>query len=203
MFFENGHASHLEILDLSYARIDLFCMTKLCETLNNNDNCTELTCLYLKNVTLEYEDASVLFDTLTKGLWKLTKLNVTACSLTDRCIPMLVEALQDERCQLTVLLLGENDIGDEGAGMLFEDALTKEHCKLTELDLSECSLTDRCIPSLCKALQDERCKLTKLWLYINQFTGKGKTLLDDVQEYPSCKSRGLKLFYEVTYTVLL
>jgi hypothetical protein len=91
------------------------------------------------------------------------------------------------------LSLWGNAIGDKGAGMLFEDALTKEHCKLTELNLSECSLTDRCIPSLCKALQDERCKLTKLRLYNGRFTGKGKTLLDDVQEYPSCKSRGFLL----------
>ena len=194
MFFENGHASHLEILDLSYARIDLFCMTKLCETLNNNDNCTELTCLYLKNVTLEYEDASVLFDTLTKGLWKLTKLNVTACSLTDRCIPMLVEALQDERCQLTVLLLGENDIGDEGAGMLFEDALTKEHCKLTELNLSKCSLTDRCIPSLCKALQDERCQLTVLSLGHNAIGDEGVGMLfEDALTKEHCKLTELNL----------
>ncbi|CAB4042182.1 NACHT, LRR and PYD domains-containing 14-like [Paramuricea clavata] len=309
MFFKNGHASHLEELYL-YHSADLFGISKLYEALNN-DNCTELTCLYLPCTILEYEEASVLFDTLTKGLWKLTKLDVTACGLRDQCIPTLVKALQDERCQLTVLLLEKNDIGDEGACMLFEDALTKEHCKLTvlnlrmcwltdqcipslckalqdercqlthlalgdndignkgacmlfnhaltkehckltkldlsscllrsccifslckalqdercqltdvrldwngigdddacmlfedaltkehcklaELNLSSCCLTDRCIPSLCKALQDERCKLTKLRVSLNQFTGKGKMLLDDVQEYPSCKSRGLLL----------
>ena len=310
MFFENGHASHLQILHLS-SHASLFGISKLCEDLNNDNCTTELKCLYLQKVTLKDEDASVLFDTLTKGLRKLTEMDISECSLTDRCIPSLVKALQDERCQLTYLLLGFNAICDEGAGMLFEDALTKEHCKLTKLDLSKCSLTDRCIPSLCKALQhercqltylllgfnaicdegacmlfedaltkehckltelnlmkcsltdrcipslckalqhercqlthlslrhnaihdegactlfkdvltkehckltklnlssrsltdrcipslckalqDERCKLTELWLYNNQFTGKGKTLFNDVQEYPSCKSRGLLL----------
>jgi hypothetical protein len=314
MFFENGHASHLEILDLQCIG-GLFWISKLCEALNKNDNCTKLTCLRLPHSMLKYEGASVLFDTLTKGLrklakldvresmlrdiciptlvkalqdercqltdlslrdnaigdkgagmlfedaltkehCKLTELNLTRCSLTDQCIPSLCKALQDERCQLTVLLLRENAIGDKcarmlfedaltkehckltelnlgmcsltdrcipslckalqdkhcqltvlllwenaigdkGAGMLFEDALTKEQCKLTELNLARCSLTDRCIPSLCKALQDERCKLTELRLYANQFTGKGKTLLDDVQKYPSCKSRGLLLMTDI------
>jgi hypothetical protein len=250
MFFENGHASHLEILEISY-HSGLFGISKLCEALNNDNCTTELKCLHLQKLTLKDEDASVLFETLTKGLRKLTKmdtsecsltdrcipslvkalqhercqltvlslwknaigdkgacmlfkdaltkehcklteLSLTSCSLTDRCIPSLCKALQHERCQLTVLTLGNNAIGDKGARMLFEDALAKEHCKLTELALGHCSLTDRCIPSMCKALQAERCKLTKLWLFGNQFTGKGKTSLDDVQEYPSCKSRGFK-----------
>ena len=157
MFFENGHASHLEILDLSCIS-GLFWPSKLFEALNNG-NCTELTCLYLHNVNLN-KSGSALFDTLTKGLRKLTKLDVRKCSLIDRCIPTLVKALQDEHCQLTDLLLWDNAIGDKGVCMLFEDALTKEHCKLTKLHLSDCSLTDRCIPSLCKALQHERCQLT-------------------------------------------
>jgi hypothetical protein len=88
MFFENGHASHLKILDVSFGK-SLFWISKLCEALNHG-NCTELTCLYLQYVKLKYEDASVLFDTLAKGLRKLTKLDVTECELTDRCIPMLV-----------------------------------------------------------------------------------------------------------------
>jgi hypothetical protein len=33
--------------------------------------------------------------------------------------------------------------------MLFEDALMQEHCKLTELQLNWCLLTDQCISSLC------------------------------------------------------
>ncbi|CAB4039877.1 NACHT, LRR and PYD domains-containing 14-like, partial [Paramuricea clavata] len=199
MFFENGHASHLEELYLGYATIGLFGISKLCEALNN---CTELTCVYFLCVVLKYEGASVLFDTLTTGLRKLTELTFTRCSLTDRCIPSLCKALQDERCQLTVLslwnnsisdkgacilckalqdehcqltdlLLGESAIGDKGACMLFEDALTKEHCKLTKLNLREFSLTDQCIPSLCKALQDERCQLTALSLGNNAIGDEG------------------------------
>ncbi len=61
--------------------------------------------------------------------------------------------------------------------MLFEDALSNEHCKLTELDLNNCSLTDRCIPSLCTALKDECCKLTVLSLWGNHITDCGACML--------------------------
>jgi GTPase SAR1 family protein len=193
MFFENGHASHLEILDLQYIG-GLFWISKLCEALNKNDNCTKLTCLRLPHAMLKYEDASVLFDTLTKGLRKLAKLDVCGCMLRDLCIPTLVKALQDERCQLTDLSLRDNAIGDKGAGMLFEDALTKEHCKLTELNLSECSLTDRCIPSLCKALQDERCQLTVLSLGFDAIGDKGaRMLFEDALTKEHCKLTKLDL----------
>ena len=63
-----------------------------------------------------------------------------------------------------------NKIGDEGACVLFEHGIAKEHCKLTELYLGENSLTDKCLPTLRKALQDERCKLTKFSLLDNDLT---------------------------------
>jgi hypothetical protein len=191
-FIENGHASQLEQLTLPSNEIDSHQISKLCEVLNNG-HCPNLTHLNLQYNSLHDEGARVLCDTLTKGLCKLNTLDVSACKLTDRCIPTLVKALQDERCQLTDLSLKMNAIGDKGACMLFEDALTKEHCKLTRLCLDECSLTDHCIPSLCKALQDEHCKLTKLWLAANNFTENGRKLLHDITNYKSCKARGLQI----------
>jgi Ran GTPase-activating protein (RanGAP) involved in mRNA processing and transport len=116
-------------------------------------------------------------DALSKEHCKLTKLTLSKCSLTDCCIPSLCKALQDERCQLTDLSLGYNAIGDKGACMLFKDALTKEHCKLTELNLGKCSLTDQCIPSLCKALQDECRQLTVLSLGNNAIGYEGACML--------------------------
>jgi Ran GTPase-activating protein (RanGAP) involved in mRNA processing and transport len=250
-FFENEHASQLEQLTLNSNRIDSHEISKLCEVLNNG-HCPNLVHLNLANNSIRDEGGMVLCDSLTKGLrnlnkldvrkcsltdrciptlvkalqgercqltdlslWnnalgdkgarllfedaltkehcKLTKLNLDECSLTDRCIPSLCKALQDERCQLTVLSLGHNAIGDEGVGMLFEDALTKEHCKLTELNLLQCSLTDQCIPSLCKALKDGQCVLTILFLLSNHFTENGKKLLRDTMNYESCKARGLQI----------
>jgi hypothetical protein len=109
----------------------------------------------------------------------------------------LCKALQDERCQLTLLSLSNNAIGDEGVDMLFEDALMQEHCKLTELNLDECSLTDQCIrtvPSLCKALQDERCQLTNLSLGCNAIGDKGACMLfEDALMQEHCKLTELQL----------
>jgi Ran GTPase-activating protein (RanGAP) involved in mRNA processing and transport len=77
----------------------------------------------------------VLFNTLIKGPRKLTALHLEICSLTGGCVPTLVTTLQDEHCKLVELSLGGNDIGDEGVRLLCDNALTKEHCKLTVLNL--------------------------------------------------------------------
>jgi Ran GTPase-activating protein (RanGAP) involved in mRNA processing and transport len=191
-FSENGHASQLEQLTLNLNGIDSHEFSKLCEVLNNG-HWPNLTHLDLGNNSIRDEGVLVLCDTLMKRLRKLNRLYVVQCWLTDRCIPTLAKALQDERCQLTVLFLGNNTIGDKGACMLFEDALTKEHCKLTELNLDECSLTDQCISSLCQALRDEHCKLTKLWLESNKFTANGRKVLRDMKNYISCKASGLQI----------
>ena len=74
---------------------------------------------------------------------------------------------------MTHLDLSINDNCDKGARELFENGLIHEYCKLTKLSLEECSLTHQCIPSLCKALQDERCQLTSLDLICNAIDGEG------------------------------
>jgi hypothetical protein len=193
-FFENGHASQLKQLNL--LNIDGILsheISKLCEVLNNR-HCPNLTHLHLGNNSIRDEGAIVLYDTLTRGLRQLYELHVSVCELTDRCIPTLVKALQDERCQLTHLSLGFSAIGDKGACRLFEDALTKEHCKLTVLHLERCSLTDQCIPSLCKALQDERCQLTHLSLENNAIGDEGVGMLfEDALTKEHCKLTVLHL----------
>ena len=192
-FFQNGHARHLETLDLSRIEIGQFELSTLCEVLNN-DRCTEITELCLDGNAIGDEGANVLFDTLINGLCKLSKLNVAQCSLTNCCIPSLCKTLQDKRCQLTVLSLEGNAVNDDGVGMLFKDALSNEHCKLTELDLSYCSLTDCCIPSLCTALQDELCKLTVLSLGYNHITDRGACMLfEDALSNDHCKLTELDL----------
>jgi hypothetical protein len=72
--------------------------------------------------------------------------------------------------------------------MLCTDALRREQCKLTELCLWECELTDQCVQPLCEALEDRNCKLDNLWLGYNRFTKKGLDLLRDCGE-----RRGLKI----------
>jgi hypothetical protein len=125
---------------------------------------------------------------------KLTELDLDNCSLTDKCIPEVCKALQDERCKLTVLSLeGNIGISDNGLNVLCRSALTIEHCKLTELRLTCCSLTDECIPDLREALQDKHCVLNELRLDGNKFTEEGEKSLREIETHEYCKARGLKV----------
>ena len=192
-FFENGHASHLEILDLSRNGISSTGISKLCEILDSQ-HFVELTSLDLSGNPIRDEKAIVLFNTLIKGPRKLTVLILSECSLTGRCIPALVTTLQDEHCKLVKLSLGNNNIGDEGVRLLVDNVLTKEHCKLTELDLGSCSLTRQCISRLCKTLQDEHCKLVKLSLGNNNIGDEGvRLLVDNAVTKEHCKLTELHL----------
>ena len=178
---------HLIICSLTYRSIPA-----LIKALQ--DERCQLTVLSLWGNEIGDEGVSMLSESLTKQHCKLTKLDLSKCGLTHQCIPKLCQALQDERCHLTVLLLAENDIGDEGVGTLFENALTNDHCKLTELDLRECSLTEHCIPRMCEALQNESCKLTVLLLWNNNIGDKGVVMLfQDALTKEQCKLTELNL----------
>ena len=191
--FENGHANHLEILDLWRIEISSTGISKLCEVLDSQ-HILELTSLDLSWNPICDEGAIVLFNTLIKGPRKLTVLRLADCLLTGRCIPALVTALQDEHCKLVELSLKENNIGDAGVRLLVDNVLTKEHCKLTELDLCSCSLTRQCISRLCKALQDEHCKLVKLSLGNNIIGDESvRLLVDDALTKEHCKLTELHL----------
>ena len=149
------------------------CISILCKALRVQHS--ELRILDLWNNPIGDEGACKLFEnTVTKEHCKLTALHITRCALTPRVIPTLCRTFKHEHCKLTKLRLTDNAIGDEGVCELFESALTNEHCKLTELSLAKCSLTDKCISSLCRTLRNERCVLKELNLLGNEFTDDGK-----------------------------
>ena len=162
-FFKNGHASCLERLVLRDCEISSRGVSILCNVLDNKV-CPELTCLNFNRNSILDEGVAVLCNAIIEQkLFTLTELCISDCSLTDEFIPSLCELLRDKRCNLTVLSLRSNKgISDEGLRMLCQSTLTTEHCKLVNLNMSRCSLTDDCIPELRKALQDEHCKLTQL-----------------------------------------
>ena len=120
--------------------------------------------------------------------------NLKHCMQTHECVPALCGLLTNECCNLIDLSLhGNPGIKDEGLHILCKDALTKEHCKLVELNLMYCSLTDECIPDLGKTLQDEHCSLRKLNLYGNNFTEKGEESIHEIAAHEHCKTRGLEI----------
>ncbi len=192
-FFENGHANHLKGLNLTSNEISSTGISKLCEVLDS-EHFVELVSLDLSFNAICDEGAIVLFNTLIKGPRKLTVLNLSKCSLTGRCIPTLVKTLQDEHCKLVQVSLGSNDIGDKDVRLLVDNALTKEHCKLTYLDLGSCSLTRQCISRLCKALQDEHCRLNVLSLRGQLIGDEGVCgLFEDALTNENCKLIALDL----------
>jgi Ran GTPase-activating protein (RanGAP) involved in mRNA processing and transport len=102
--------------------------------------------MYLRDNAIGDEGVNILFnDAVRREQCDLTYLDLYGCSLTANCILALCKPLQDEHCKLTGLLLVNNAIGDKGVRMLCTDALRREQCTLTELDLAHCSLTDECV----------------------------------------------------------
>ncbi len=182
----------LTALRLAGCSLTSRCVPALVTTLQD-EHC-KLVELSLERNDIGDEGVRLLCDNaLAKEHCKLTALDLHSCSLTHQCISGLSKALQDEHCKLNVLSLGYNDIGDEGACVLFEDALTNENCKLTKLNLFRCSLTDKCIPTLCKTLQDGRCGLKTLRVSVNELTDNSKEMLRGVEKSNFCKARGLKI----------
>ncbi len=183
----------LTVLRLASCLLTGGCVPALVATLQD-EHC-QLVQLSLGGNKIGDEGVRLLCDNaLAKEHCKLTVLRLKRCSLTRQCISRLSKACQDERCKLNVLSLENNDIGDKGACVLFEGALTNENCKLTELDLVHCGLTDKCIPILCETLQDERCGLKIVRLFSTGFTDNGKEMLRDVEKSNVCKARGLIIY---------
>ena len=130
--------------------------------------------LNLSRCSFNDECARTLSETLQNDHCQLTVLYLEASSLTDEYIPEISKALQG-KCKLTVLSLAYNrKITNEGLGMLCKLVLTRESCKLRNLNMFGCSLSDDCIPYLSKALQDEHCTLNELTLAEAAFSLKGK-----------------------------
>ena len=180
-------------LDLGDCYLTGQCMPDLFEALK--DERCRLTSLTLKGCKMSEKDLVTLFeDVLITDHCKLAVLQLINIPFTTQCMSSLCKALQDERCQLTKLSLGGFPaIAEEVACMLFTDAITKEHCKLTQLNLCFCGMTDKCIPILRTALQDERCRLTWLEMRGDKFSEQGMRAVLDVMNHESCKARGLQI----------
>ena len=195
-FIKNGHASHLWSLILSsrfshHTRSSE--MSKLCEAFNEVP-CTELKHLELCNSYISDEGVHMLGNALIKGLCKLNTLSLSSCSLTEKSMHYLCKALYHKHCKLSKMYLSNNAIGDEGVNILFNDAVRRDQCELTYLDLSGCSLAANCILALCKALQDKHCKLTGLSLASNAIGDEGvHRMCTDALRREECKLTELDL----------
>ena len=150
-----------------------------------NKNC-KITHLDIGVNGLRDEGVRMLCSDFGRGNCELDVLNLFSCKLTPACMPDLSGILENEKCRLTDLDLSDNDIDDEGAGMLFY-ALRAKQSSLTHLNLSNCSLTKECMISLCGALDDEHCRLTFLNVSNNYIGDEGVKMLCCVLDKEQCK----------------
>ena len=179
-------------LDLTKCGLTGQCRPDLFKALE--DERCRLTSLTLDECKMSEKDVVTLFkDVLISEHCKLDALGLVDIPFTTQCMSSMCTALQHERCQLTWLSLGHYTMNEEVACMLFTDAITKEHCKLTQLNLYKCKMTDKCIPILRTALQDERCRLTRLRVCGNVFSEQGRRAVLDVMNHESCKARDLQI----------
>jgi Ran GTPase-activating protein (RanGAP) involved in mRNA processing and transport len=158
-----------------------------------NDEHCEITHLTLSGNAVGDEGVRKLCDSLNRrGQCKLGVLDISACSLTRDCLPYLCEILEDEKCSLTELSLYGNDIGDEGAEVLF-GTLREEQCCLTKLELHYCSFTRKCMTSVCGALSDKHCRLTNLGFGGNDIGDEAAAKLFDALRVDECSLTQLDL----------
>ena len=161
--------------------------TTLCTIKHKHSKLTELN--------LTKVDLSILFKDLETGnLNQLKSLCLDRCRIGSHQIKILSDVFNNGQCtELRELTLSNRRIADEDASVLFETLIDGLR-GLTSLSMSNCHFTHQCIPSLCKALQDERCRLTDLDLGYNAIGDEGaRELFENGLTNKHCKLAKLSL----------
>nr|XP_021325364.1 ribonuclease inhibitor [Danio rerio] len=173
----------LEILDLW----DCSITEKQCDILtsalkSNPSHLRELSLIWNK---LGDSGVKNLSDLLMKPQFKLEKLNLCECSITEEQCVILASALKSNPSHLRELNLSENQIRNTGVSLLC-DVLKDSHCKLETLRLFGCGITD--VSSLTQCLMSTKALqfLKELDLSFNHI-GDSKQKLIDVMRDSNCK----------------
>ncbi|KAM3871760.1 NACHT, LRR and PYD domains-containing protein 3 [Diretmus argenteus] len=135
------------------------------------------------------------FKILCTGLrdCKIHNLKIPVCGLTEACCGDLVSVLTSSTSQLCVLDLMFNELGDQGLTQLCQ-ALHSPNCKLQELHLHSCALTEGSMGALSAALCSGQSELRILNLTLNPIGDGGVEVLSKALQHPLCKLQSLRLF---------
>ncbi|XP_059815269.1 NACHT, LRR and PYD domains-containing protein 3-like isoform X2 [Hypanus sabinus] len=134
--------------------------------------------LGLNNVGLTDSGAEDLVSALSTNP-SLTELNLSDNKLGDSGVKLVSAALRNRECKIQKLWLNYVGLTDSGAEDLVSALSTNP--SLTELNLTENSLTDRSVPGL-RRLILTLPSLKWIWLLVNQFSETGKKELRSLQE---------------------
>ena len=123
------------------------------------------------------------------------KIELIRLQLTPSGIHRLCNSLNNEHCLVSELDLLEISLTDKCVDFLVK--LVEK--KLTTLNLEQIQITDTGVASLCKALLFPSCKLAALSIRSFWITDTGFASLCDALQHPSCKLTTLNLFFcEIT-----
>ncbi|XP_055082581.1 NACHT, LRR and PYD domains-containing protein 14-like isoform X3 [Periophthalmus magnuspinnatus] len=120
------------------------------------------------------------------------KALLSSCNLSERSCEALSSVLSSQSSSLTVLDLSLNDLKDSGLKML-SVGLKSPHCKLKQLRLSGCLVSEEGCTSLASALRSNSSHLTELDLTYNHPGDTGIKLLSALQKDPHCALDTLRL----------
>ncbi|XP_059424804.1 ribonuclease inhibitor-like [Carassius carassius] len=127
-----------------------------------------------------------LSDLLMNTQFKLEKLDLCGCSITEEQNVILTSALKSNPSHLRELNLSRNKLGDSGVKHL-SDLLMNTQFKLEKLDLCGCSITEKQSIILTSALKSNPSHLRELDLSGNQIKNTGVNHLCDVLKDSHCK----------------
>ncbi|XP_026079137.1 NACHT, LRR and PYD domains-containing protein 3-like [Carassius auratus] len=136
------------------------------------------------------DSVKLLSDVLQDPHFKLEKLGLRDCGVTDEGCSALTSALRSNPSHLRELDLSENKLRD--SVKLLSDVLQDPRCKLEKLWLRDCGVTDEGCSALTSALRSNPSHLRELDLSYNKLRDSVK-LLSDVLQDPQCKLETLGL----------
>ncbi|XP_073674924.1 NACHT, LRR and PYD domains-containing protein 12-like isoform X15 [Garra rufa] len=216
-----SNPSHLRELDLSLNELGDSGVKNLSDLLMNPQfkleklnlcgcSITEKQCLiltsalksnpsHLRELNLRWNelgDSGVknLSDLLMNPQFKLEKLDLWRCSITEKQCFILTSALKSNPSHLRELNLSGNKLGDSGVKDL-SDLLMNPQFKLEKLHLCYCRITEEQCLILTSALKSNPSHLRELDLSENQITNTGVNVLCDVLKDSNCKLERLRLRY--------
>ncbi|XP_047457342.1 NACHT, LRR and PYD domains-containing protein 12 [Mugil cephalus] len=204
--------SRLRVLDIAANKIGDQGFAKLCKALHSphcklhellTENCdlaapsmealsaalcsgqSELRKVNLTHNMIGDSGVEALCKSLQHPLCKLQSVKFFDSDLTGSCCPHLREALTSEHCSLTELDLSVNELGQEGALLLCQ-SLSGARCPLEKLHLTRCSLTLPVFKELGSLLKSGTCRLKSLTVGINKVGDRGVKHLWDAVAHPNC-----------------
>ncbi|XP_050958025.1 ribonuclease inhibitor, partial [Labeo rohita] len=124
--------------------------------------------------------------------FKLEKLELSNCEMTDEGCSAVTSALKSNPSHLRELNLSSNKLGDSGVKNL-SDLLMNTQFKLEKLDLCGCRITEKQCLILTSALKSNPSHLRDLNLSRNKIKNTGVNHLCDILKDSHCKLERLRL----------